>query len=85
MSLLFQSEILELLVNTLTVNCEYSRSNTDKLQLPFQMILSEKLKTFSAFFIEFAESAFDFKHFEKKKSFIAKVFPRLLNPQNTFT
>ena len=66
MSLLVRSEILELLVNTLTVNCEYSRSNTDKLQLPFQMILSEKLKTFSAFFIEFAESALDFKHFEKK-------------------
>ena len=85
MSLLVRSEILELLVNTLTVNCEYSRSNTDKLQLPFQMILSEKLKTFSAFFIEFAESALDFKHFEKKKSFIAKVFPRLLNPKNTFT
>ena len=37
-------------LNTLTANYEYSRSNTDNLLLPLQMQLSEKLKTFSAFF-----------------------------------
>ena len=46
MSLLVRSEILGLLVNTLTANWEYSRCNNDKLQLPFQMQLSEKVKKF---------------------------------------
>ena len=67
MSLLVRSEILGLLVNTLTANYEYSRSNTDNLPLPFQMQLSEKLKRFFAFFIAFAESALNFEHFEQKK------------------
>ena len=53
MSLLVRSEILELLVNTLTANCEYSRSNTDKLQLPFQMQLSKQVKMFLHFSLHF--------------------------------
>ena len=54
------------MLNTLTANYEYSRSNTDNLPLPVQMQLSEKLETFSPFFIAFLESALTFKHFEKK-------------------
>ena len=49
------------------------------------MQLSEKLKTFSAFFIAFSESALNFEHFEKKKSFIAQVFLKLLTPKDVFT
>ena len=49
MSLLVKSEILGLLVNTLTANYEYSRSNTDNLPLACEMELSEKLKRFFAF------------------------------------
>ena len=49
-SFLFRSEILGLLVKTLTTNYEYSGSNTGNLPLPAQMQLSEKLKTFSLFF-----------------------------------
>ena len=85
MSLLVRSEILGLLVNTLTANYEYSRSNTDNLPLPFQMQLSEKLKRFFLFFIAFAESALNFEHFEQKKGFIASGFPRLLTPKDVFT
>ena len=54
-------------LNTLTANYEYSRSNTDNLPLAVQMQLSQKLETFSPFFIAFLESALNFEHFEKKK------------------
>ena len=54
------------MLNTLTANYEYSRSNTDNLPLSVQMQLSEKLEIFSASFIAFLESALNFEHFEKK-------------------
>ena len=87
MLLLVRCEILGLLVNTLTANYEYSDSNTDILPLPFQTQLSEKLKTFSAFFITFSKSALNFEHLKKKKkiSFIPQFFPRLLTPKDAFT
>ena len=69
----------------MTANYEYSRSNTDNLPLPVQMQLSEKLETFSAFFIAFSESALNFEHFEKKMSLIAQVFLELLTPKDVFT
>ena len=47
---------------------EYSRSNTDNLPLPLEMQLSDKLKTFSAFFIVFSECALNFEHFGKKRA-----------------
>ena len=47
------SEILGLLVNTLTPDYEYSLSNMDKLQLPVQMQLPEKLEAFSRFLLRF--------------------------------
>ena len=84
--LFVRSEILALLVNTLTANYQYSRSITDNVPLQFQMQLSEKLKTFSAFFITFSESALNFEHLKKKKiSFIPQLFPRLLTPKEAFT
>ena len=49
------------------------------------MILSEKLKTFSAFFIAFFESAIIFDHSETKKTLRAQVFLRLLTPKDAFT
>ena len=51
--------------NTLTANYECSRGNTENLQLPIQMQLLEKLKTFSEFFITFLEFTLNFEHFEK--------------------
>ena len=65
-SFLVRSEILGLLVNTLTASYEYSRSNRENLPLPIQMYLSEKSKTFSQLLIAFLESTLNFKHFEKK-------------------
>ena len=40
--ILIRTEILGLLVNTLTANYEFSRSNTDHLPLPIQIKLSKK-------------------------------------------
>ena len=65
-SFLVLSWTLGLLVNTLTADDEYSRSNTDKLPLPVQMQIHEKLETFSPFFIAFLESSSNFQQFEQK-------------------
>ena len=70
--------ILNTILNTLTADYEYSRSNTDNLPLPVQMQLSEKLETF-------LESALNFEHFEKKMNLIAQVFLKLLTPKDVFT
>ena len=74
-----------MLVNTLTANYEYSRSNTENLPLPVKMQLSEKLKIFSGFFIAFFETTLTFEHFEKKMSLIAQVFLKLLTPKDVFS
>ena len=42
-----------------------------------QMHLSKKEKNFSEFFSAFLESALNSEHFEKKRTFIAYVFPKL--------
>ena len=81
MSLLVRSEILGLLVNTFTGNCEYSRSNIDDLPLPFQMQLSEKRKTFFAFFIAFSESPLNFGHFRKKKEVHSSSISEVIDSQ----
>ena len=73
------------LFNTLTANYEYSRNKTDNLLLSVQMQLSEKLETFSRFFIAFFESALNFEHFANKMSLIAQVFLKSLTPKDVFT
>ena len=50
---LVQSGILGMLLHTLTVNYEYSRSNRENSPLLIQMPLSEKPKTFYQSFIAF--------------------------------
>ena len=58
-------EILGVFINTLTADGKYPVQVCGNLQLPIQMQLSEKAKTFSAFFVPFLESSSHFKHFEK--------------------
>ena len=50
----------------LTTDDEYSRSNSENLPLPIQRQLSEKLKTFSQFFIAVLECTLNLEHFEKR-------------------
>ena len=47
-----------------------------------QMHLSRKQKIFSQFFSEFFESALNLEHFQKKRTFIAYVFPKLPTTKN---
>ena len=53
-------------VNTLTADGKYRGQYCENLQLPIQMQLSEKRKTFSEFFVPFLESTSSFKHLEEK-------------------
>ena len=59
-------EVLVVFVNRLTADGKYPVQECDILQLPIQMQLSEKRKTFSEFFILFVASISKFKHFEEK-------------------
>ena len=65
MSPLVLGEILGVFVNTLTADGKYPVQGCENLQLPIQMQLSEKRKTFSEFFVPFLESTSNFKYFEK--------------------
>ena len=47
-----------------------------------QMHLSQKEKFFCQFFSAFVESALNSEHFQKKRTFIAYVFPKLPNTKN---
>ena len=63
---LIRSEILGLLVKTLTANYEYSRSNRENLPLRIQMQLSKKPKVICCIFVVFSEYTLNFQFFEKK-------------------
>ena len=47
-----------------------------------QMHLSQKQKIFSEFCSAFFESALNFKHFQKKMTLMAYVFPKLPTTKN---
>ena len=47
-----------------------------------QIHLSQKQKIFSIFFSAFFKSALNFEHFQKKRTFIAYVFPKLPTTKN---
>ena len=64
MSPLVLGEILGVFVNTLTDDAKYPVQVCENLQLPIQMQLSEKRKSFFEFFVPFLESTSNFKHFE---------------------
>ena len=64
-------------LNTLTANDKYSLNSKDKWMQTIQMLLSHKQNIFSQFFSAFFESALNFKHFQKKMTLIAYVFPKL--------
>ena len=47
-----------------------------------QMHLSQKQKIFSELFAAFFESALNFAHYQKKRIFIAYVFPKVPTTKN---
>ena len=72
-------------MNTLTGHYEYPRGNMDNLPLPVQMQLSEKVKTFSQFFIAFLQFPLNFEHLKGKISLRAQVFLKLLTLKDVLT
>ena len=66
-SLLLTCKILGLLVNTMAADKTYIVLDRVNLATPIQMELSQKKKTFSAFFTAFLKSILNFEHFELKR------------------
>ena len=64
---LVRSKILELFVNTLTVEYKYSRRYMQTFAQQVQTALSLKQKTFSGFFIPFLKCTSNGEHFLKKR------------------
>ena len=50
-----------------------------------QIHLSQKQKNFSGIFSAFFESALNFEHFQKKRTFIAYLFTKLPTTKNVLT
>ena len=65
MSPLVLGNILGEFVHTLTANGKYPVQDCENFQLPIQMQLFKKRKTFSQFLVPFLESTVNFTHFEK--------------------
>ena len=59
-------EILGVFVNILTTDAKYPLQDCKNLQLPIQVQLSRKRKTFSEFFVPFLERTCNLKHFQRK-------------------
>ena len=59
-------KFLRLLLQTLTDDEKYSLHYRENLTQPIQILLSQKLKTFSEFFSAFFKSTLNFEHFQKK-------------------
>ena len=76
-SLLYKWEFFRPFLNTFTANVKYSLNSKDKWMQTIQMLLSQKQNIFSEFFSAFVESALNFKHFQKKMTLRAYVFPKL--------
>ena len=76
-SLLDPWKFFRTFLNTFTANLKYSLHSKDKWMQTIQMLLSQKQNIFSEFFSAFFESALNFKHFQKKMTPIAYVFPKL--------
>ena len=77
-SALVCSEILTLLVNTLTTDEKYSRRNMLNLTQQVEAPLSQKQKTFSLIFLAFLKYALKLEHFEKKDEYPSRVISRII-------
>ena len=70
-------EILGVFIYTLSSYFKYPVQGCENLQLPIQMQLSKKPKSFSEFFIPFLESTSNLNYSEKTVIVIANVLPKL--------
>ena len=77
MSPLVLAEISGVFVYTLTSYGKYPVPGCENFQLPIQMILSEKQKSFFQLFVHFLDSTSNFENFQTKMTVIANVLPIL--------
>ena len=75
-------EFLRLFGNTLPADEKYYLLNRDNLAQPIQMQLSQKQKISSQFPFAFLKSIINYKHFPKKVTIRADVFPEIPSPKN---
>ena len=68
----------------MSANDKCSLPKRDNLMQPIRLELSQKLKTFSEFFLPFSKSSLNFEHFQKKTTLIAYLFVRLRPAKNVF-
>ena len=61
-----RSEVLGQFVNTMTAVYNYFRWNLENLRQQVQTLISQKVKTFSLFFIPSLKSTLNLEYFEKK-------------------
>ena len=73
--------MLRLFVNTLTADDKCSCSNMQNLPQQFQMLLSQKQKTFSAFLIKFLKCAWNLQHFLKKDKYPRLIFSEIIDSE----
>ena len=73
---------VRLFINILTADDKYSLLNRDNLTQPIQIQLSQKQRIGSHLFFTYLKSIFSFKHFGKKITIIADVFPKLRTREN---
>ena len=63
---LVRSEVLGQFLNTMTAVYNYFRWNLENLRQQVQTLISQKVKTFSLFFIASLKSTLNLEYFEKK-------------------
>ena len=82
MSPLVLGEILGVFVNTLNPESKYPVQDGENLEIPIQMQLSEKRKTFSQFFLPFLELHQFLNILKREMIIIANIFPKLETVKN---
>ena len=82
MSPLVLGDVLVMFVNRLTGDRKYRVQVCENLELPTQMKLSLKRKTFSLFFVPFLEARSNFKHFERKVASHSQCISKITDWEN---
>ena len=74
-------KMFRLFVYTLTGDEKFCLLYKDNLTQPFEILLSQKQKTFSEFLSAFLKSTLNFEHSGTKDHPLADVFPKLPSPK----
>ena len=67
----------------MTTDDKYSRRNMLNFTKQLEAQLSQKLKTFSLFFIEFLESVLNLEHLEKKYEYSVIVISNIIDSERS--